>query len=94
MLRVNKQKYLIIKQLNKMEQTKELSNKKQWTLYGVVRFLKREWYKLAFYEGRGNNRNKGKFKVLYNDGRMSENMCWKVANDYAQMFGVKVLDSF
>ena len=77
-----------------MEQTKGLSTKKQWTLYGVVRFLKREWYKLAFYEGRGNNRNKGKFKVLYDDGRISENMCWKVANDYAEMFKGKVLDSF
>ena len=61
---------------------------------GVIHFLKREWHKLAFYEGRGNNRNKGKFKVLYDDGRISENICWKVANDYAQMFKGKVLDSF
>jgi len=70
------------------------STKKAWSIAFVVYFLKREWYKLAFHEGRSNNRSKGKFKVLYNDGRMSENMCWKVANDYAQRFGGKVLDSF
>ena len=71
-----------------------LEKKPKFSLHNVICFLKREWYKLAFYEGRGNNRNKGKFKVLYDDGRMSENMCWKVANDYAQMFKGKVLDSF
>tara|TARA_R110000851_G_scaffold13330_9_gene45583 strand:- start:10 stop:243 length:234 start_codon:yes stop_codon:yes gene_type:complete len=77
-----------------MKQTKELNQEKQWTLYSVVRFLKREWYKLAFYEGRDDNRIRGKFKVLYDDGRMSENMCWRVANDYAEMFKGKVLNSF
>jgi len=66
----------------------------RYNIPSIVHPLKREWYKLAFHEGRGNNRSKGKFKVLYNDGRMSENMCCKVANDYAQIFGGKVLDSF
>lgn len=72
----------------------EEERKKKLILYRVIRFLKRNWYKLAFYEGRSDNRNRGKFKVLYDDGRMSENMCWKVANDYAEMFKGKVLDSF
>ena len=72
----------------------EQIDKKQWTLYAVELFFKRQWYKRAYYESRYDNRNKGKFKVLYDDGRTSENMCWSAANDYAQIFGGKVLDSF
>ena len=60
----------------------------------ISRFFLRQYYKLFFYEGRGNNRSKGKFKVLYNDGRYSENMCYKVAKDYASIFGGNVLDAF
>ena len=60
----------------------------------ISRFFLRQYYKLFFYEGRGNNRSKGKFKVLYNDGRYSENMCYKVAKDYASIFGGRVLDAF
>lgn len=60
----------------------------------IGRFLLRQYYKLSFYEGRGNNRNKGKFKVLYNDNRMSENMCYNVAKDYASIFGGRVIDGF
>lgn len=60
----------------------------------ISRFFLRQYYKLFFYEGRGNNRSKGKFKVLYNDGRYSENMCYKVAKDYASIFGGKVMDAF
>lgn len=79
---------------NKNTETIEYSTKQPLFIDGVIRFLKRGWYKLAFYEGRSDNRNRGKFKVLYDNGRMSENMCWKVANDYAEMFKGKVLDSF
>ena len=60
----------------------------------ITRFFLRQYYKLFFYEGRGNNRNKGKFRVLYNDGRISERMCYKVAKDYASIFGGRVLDAF
>ncbi len=60
----------------------------------ISRFFLRQYYKLFFYEGRGNNRIKGKFKVLYNDGRYSENMCYKVTKDYASIFGGKVMDAF
>lgn len=31
---------------------------------------------------------------MYNDGRVSENMCWSVARDYAKIFKRKVVDSF
>ena len=64
------------------------------TIAVIRRFFLREYYKLFFYEGRGNNRSKGKFKVLYSDGRYSEKMCYKVAKDYASMFDGKVLDAF
>jgi hypothetical protein len=60
----------------------------------ITRFFLRQYYKLFFYEGRGDNRNKGKFRVLYNDGRTSERMCYKVAKDYASIFGGRVLDAF
>jgi hypothetical protein len=60
----------------------------------ITRFFLRQYYKLFFYEGRGNNRNKVKFRVLYNDGRTSERMCYKVAKDYASIFGGRVLDAF
>lgn len=73
-------------------------NKQETAKFGIGsvinRFFLRQYYKLFFYEGRGNNRSKGKFKVLYNDGRYSENMCYKVAKDYASIFGGKVLDAF
>jgi len=71
------------------------AQKPQLNILAVIsRFFLRQYYKLLFYEGRGSNRSKGKFKVLYNDGRYSENMCYKVAKDYASIFGGKVLDAF
>ena len=75
-----------------MENTAQTS--KLNTIAVIRRFFLREYYKLFFYEGRGNNRSKGKFKVLYSDGRYSEKMCYKVAKDYASMFDGKVLDAF
>jgi hypothetical protein len=60
----------------------------------ITRFFLRQYYKLFFYESRGSNRNKGKFRVLYNDGRTSERMCYKAAKDYASIFGGRVLNAF
>ena len=75
-----------------------MENKAQTPKLNIIaiigRFFLRQYYKLFFYEGRGNNRSKGKFRVLYDDGRCSEKMCYKVAKDYASIFGGKVLDAF
>lgn len=78
-----------------MEETSKNNETTQLDILAVIsRFFLRQYYKLFFCEGRGNNRSKGKFKVLYNDGRYSENMCYKVAKYYASIFGGKVMDAF
>ena len=59
----------------------------------IVRFIKRQWHKLEtltpFYMDA-----LGKFRVKYNDGRISRPMDYATAKDYAEMFGGKVIDNF
>lgn len=34
---------------------------------------------------------RGKWRVIYNDGKRSQRMCWATAKDYAEMFGGTVV---
>lgn len=63
-------------------------------LIAIFRFPLRQFYKLWHYDSREKNAFRGKFRVLYNDGRKSEKMCYSVAKDYAEIFGGKVIDAF
>ena len=61
----------------------------------VGRFLLRNYYKLFDYQDSLYNHSiYGKFRVEYEDGRKSQSMSWKCANDYAKMFKGKVIDNF
>jgi hypothetical protein len=61
---------------------------------GMVRFFLRQFYKLAYYEGRYHDAVYGRFRVKYNDGRISQKMCYSNAKDYAEIFGGTVIDDF
>lgn len=60
----------------------------------MKRWILRQWYKIPYYDSREDNAFYGKFRVLYNDGEQSIPMCWKVANEYANIFGGVVIDNF
>lgn len=49
-----------------------------------------QYYKYFYYESRIDNRLKGKYRVLYNDGRYSENMCYDDAKYYVCSYGGKI----
>lgn len=62
---------------------------------GIIKWIKRQWYKQYTYQTRYDSIKNGKFKVLYTDiNRESTPMCWKAASDYAEIFNGKVLDNF
>lgn len=62
--------------------------------------IKREYYKLWDITGMGDDRSvadhrkKGKFRVKYRDGEISQPFSWRVANEYKEMFGGEVIDNF
>ena len=60
----------------------------------IVRFFKRQYYKLFTYHNRGDDAMFGKFRVLYNDGKISQKMCWSSAKTYAEIFEGKIIDAF
>jgi hypothetical protein len=60
----------------------------------ICRFFLRQFYKIPQYESRGDDAMYGKFRVKYNDGKISQKMCYRNARDYAKMFGGIVLDAF
>jgi hypothetical protein len=60
----------------------------------IIRFLKREYYKLFYYESRGNDAMFGKFRVKYKDGKISQKMCWHSAKNYASIFNGEIIDAF
>jgi len=60
----------------------------------LFRFIKRQFYKLAYYESRGDDAMFGKFRVVYNDGKISQKMCWSSAKTYSSVFGGKIIDAF
>ena len=56
------------------------------------KWLRTEWRKRSF-DSDGlmlYHRLYGKFFVVYPDGNKSQNMSWRVANDYRDLFGGKV----
>lgn len=60
----------------------------------IFRFIKRQFYKLPYYESRGDDAMFGKFRVVYNDGKISQKMCWDSAKNYSSIFGGKIIDAF
>ena len=60
----------------------------------IYRFFLRQFYKIAHYESRGEDGARGKFRVKYNDGKISQKMCYGNAKNYAEIFGGKVIDAF
>lgn len=60
----------------------------------MIRWVRRQWYKLFFYESLDSNRLYGKFRVVYPDGKRSQPFCWETAQTYASIFGGKVIDNF
>ena len=60
-----------------------------------IRWIKRQWYKLFRIDGiLLSHANRGKFRVKYKDGAISQPFDWKTANDYKEMFGGEVIDNF
>ena len=59
-----------------------------------IRFLKRQYYKLFYYESRGDDAMFGKFRVRYKDGKISQKMCWSSAKTYASIFNGEIIDAF
>ena len=73
----------------------KLNLKKPFTIHVVIcRFFLRKFYKIPQYESRGDDALYGKFRVKYNDGKISQKMCYCNARDYAKMFGGIVVDAF
>lgn len=62
--------------------------------YRLRRLLFIMRYMFIYYEGRYSNTKKGKFSVKYHNGRLSENMCYQVAKEYASIFGGYVLCNY
>ncbi len=64
----------------------------------LVRKLKRYYYILIFNgtseDSLDTHRIRGKFKVKYPDGKISQNFSYWVAKDYSEMFGGVVLEDF
>lgn len=61
----------------------------------VFYILKREYYKIWDSDGSLlNHRMKGKFKVKYPDGRISQPFSWRTAKSYKNIFGGEILDNF
>lgn len=60
----------------------------------IVRFFKRQYYKLFVYNNRGDDAMFGKFRVLYSDGKISQKMCWSSAKTYSEIFDGKIIDAF
>lgn len=61
----------------------------------MKRKILRWWYKLQIVEGSIlTHRIKGKFRVKYKDGQISQPFSYKVAKDYSEIFGGEVIDNF
>ena len=65
----------------------------KWIKY-LWREFKRECYKAEVYSTRFEASRRGKFRVLYKDGKLSERMDWTTATTYASIFDGKVIDDF
>ncbi len=64
----------------------------------ILRKLKVYWYRFIFNgtseDSLDTHRIRGKFKVKYPDGKISQNFSYSIAKDYAEMFGGVVLEDF
>lgn len=61
----------------------------------MKRKILRWWYKMQIIKGCvDNHRRKGKFRVKYPDGEISQPFDYKTAKDYRDIFGGKVIDNF
>lgn len=61
----------------------------------ILKNIKRCYYKLFDYgDSLYNHSINGKFRVEYEDGRKSQPMSWRCANDYKNIFKGKVIDNF
>jgi len=60
----------------------------------MIRFLKRNYYKLFDYASRIDNDSKGKFRVKYSDGKTTTKMSYWTAKTYATTFNGVIIDAF
>lgn len=60
-----------------------------------IKSILRAYYKLWNHDGAMYvHAMKGKFRVLYPDGQISQPMSWKVAKAYKEIFGGRIIDNF
>lgn len=62
-------------------------------LISVLKWFRTQWRKYAGFDGDRLmmfHQAHGKFYVVYPDGKRSQRMGWKCANDYRDMFGGEV----
>jgi hypothetical protein len=58
----------------------------------ILKWIQRQIYKLPVYDNRADDARRGRFRVLYSEGRRSQPMCFKNAKGYAAIFGGKIID--
>lgn len=63
-------------------------------MWKIAKCFLRKWHRLSYYESLDENRMYGKFYVKYTNGQRSQNFCWKVANEYKNMFGGEMIENF
>lgn len=76
-----------------------MSNDKQLTAEETLkRKLLRLWYRIWYQGGSDCSEDyhviNGKFRTLYKDGKKSRPCTYRLAKDYAEMFGGTVIDNF
>ena len=61
----------------------------------MIQWIRRQLYKLWDHDGAlYRHAIHGKFRVEYPDGQLSQRFSYRVAKNYAKMFGGKVIDAF
>lgn len=64
----------------------------------IFRKILRFWYIISFdgssEDSLDTHRRRGKFKVKYPDGKISQNFSYWIAKDYAEMFGGEIIEDF
>ena len=60
----------------------------------VFRFILRQFYKIPYYDSRGDDGLFGRFRVEYPDNKISQKMCYHSAKTYSKIFGGEIIDAF
>jgi len=61
----------------------------------IWRYFLRQFYKLQIIDGPLYcHYVRGKFRVQYPDGKISQKFAWKTAKDYRDIFGGKIINAF